>query len=122
MDANTLLAPFLPHSAQKVYEALGGSGTFSALPHLEEVSDLDDPNFTYPIITGDYKLGVNVHPWGREAIVDGTEIHKPEPVFQKIPEEAVDEELSRFNQGLAERQEKESARLEAEKRKLKTAE
>lgn len=122
MDANTLLAPFLPHSAQKVYEALGGSGTFSALPHLEEVSDLDDPGFTYPIITGDYKLGVNVHPWGREAIIDGTEIHKPEPVFQKIPEEAVDEELSRFNQGLAERQEKESARLEAEKQKLRTAE
>ena len=25
-DANTLLTPFLPHSAQQVHEALGGSG------------------------------------------------------------------------------------------------
>ena len=31
-DANHLLAPFLPHSAQKVWEALGGTGTFSPLP------------------------------------------------------------------------------------------
>ena len=30
-DANHLLAPFLPHSAQKVWEALGGTGTFSPL-------------------------------------------------------------------------------------------
>ena len=31
-DANHLLAPFLPHASQKVYEALGGSGVFSPLP------------------------------------------------------------------------------------------
>ena len=30
-DANHLLAPFLPHASQKVYEALGGSGVFSPL-------------------------------------------------------------------------------------------
>ena len=52
-DANHLLAPFLPHASQKVYEALGGSGVFSPLPRLEEVEDLDKPGFTYPIITGD---------------------------------------------------------------------
>ena len=46
-DANHLLAPFLPHSAQKVWEALGGTGVFSPLPHLEEVEDLDKPGFTY---------------------------------------------------------------------------
>ena len=27
-DSNRLLAPFLPHSAQRVHEALGGTGTF----------------------------------------------------------------------------------------------
>ena len=36
-DANHLLAPFLPHASQKVWEALGGKGTFSPLPHIEEV-------------------------------------------------------------------------------------
>ncbi len=40
MDANHLLAPFLPHSAQKVFEALGGTGVFSPLPRIEEVEVL----------------------------------------------------------------------------------
>ena len=53
-DANTLLAPFLPHSAQKVHEALGGTGVFSPMPFIKEVDDLDLPDRRYPIIMGDY--------------------------------------------------------------------
>ena len=66
-DANTLLAPFLPHSAQKVHEMLGGTGTFSPLPRIDEVTDLDDDSRHYPIITGDYELGRTVAPWAVEA-------------------------------------------------------
>ena len=84
-DANHLLAPFLPHSSQKVWEALGGEGTFSPLPHIEEVNDLDDPEFTYPVITGKYVLGENVHPWKSEPIVVGAPVVKPTPIFAKIP-------------------------------------
>ncbi|NEC92881.1 class I tRNA ligase family protein, partial [Streptomyces sp. SID12501] len=54
-DLNTLLAPFLPHSAQAVHEALGGTGTFSPQPRIEEVTDLDDDTRHYPVITGDYR-------------------------------------------------------------------
>ncbi len=117
-DANTLLAPYLPHSAQKVYETLGGTGIFSPLPHIEEVEDLDKPGFTYPIITGDYILGENVHEWKSEPVVAGTPIAKPTPIFAKIPVEAVQEELDRFQTELNERRAKEQARLEAEKAKL----
>ena len=117
-DANHLLAPFLPHSAQKVWEALGGTGVFSPLPHLEEVEDLDKPGFTYPIITGDYKLGETVHPWASEPIVAGTSVPKPHPIFAKIPAEAVEEELARFDTELKARREAEAARLAAEKAKL----
>ena len=102
-DANHLLAPFLPHSAQKVWEGLGGKGTFSPLPHIEEVEDLDNPDFHYPVITGDYKLGVNVHPWKSEAIDTGVPVAKPKPIFAKIPQEAVQEELDRFEEQLAQR-------------------
>lgn len=87
-DANHLLAPFLPHSAQKVWEALGGTGTFSPLPELKEVEDLDKPGFTYPIITGDYELGVNVHPWKSEAIEVGAwclSPHRSSPRFRPRP-------------------------------------
>src|SRR5205823_255166 len=40
-DCNTLLTPFLPHSAQRVHELLGGQGTFSPMPEVREVDDLD---------------------------------------------------------------------------------
>ena len=41
-DANTLLTPFLPHSAQQVHEALGGTGVWAAQPEIREdrVDDL----------------------------------------------------------------------------------
>ena len=39
-DANTLLTPFLPHAAQKVHDALGGSGVWAAQPEVREVDDL----------------------------------------------------------------------------------
>ena len=95
-DCNTLLAPFLPHAAQQVYEALGGVGVFSPLPRIQEVEDLDDPSFHYPIITGDYALGSTVHPWKRVGIVPGTRVAKPQPIFRKIDPSAVEEELERF--------------------------
>lgn len=118
-DANTMLAPFLPHASQKVHEAMGGTGTFSPLPHLEEVEDLDKPGFTYPIITGTYKLGENLHSWTREPIKDGTPIAKPSPIFARIPKEAVQEELDRFQTQLDERKAKEQERFEAEQAKLR---
>ena len=121
-DANHLLAPFLPHSSQKVWEALGGEGTFSPLPHIEEVNDLDDPEFTYPVITGKYVLGENVHPWKSGPIVVGAPVVKPTPIFAKIPPEAVDEELARFDADLKARREAEQARLDAEKAKLAAGE
>ena len=118
MDANHLLAPFLPHSAQKVFEALGGTGVFSPLPRIEEVEDLDHPAFHYPVITGDYVLGETVRPWKSEPIEVGAPVAKPTPIFAKIPAEAVDEELARFEEALNARKQAESERLEAEKAKL----
>jgi methionyl-tRNA synthetase len=117
-DANLLLAPFLPHSAQRVHEALGGTGTISPLPELKDVEDLDKPGFTYPIITGDYKVGVNVAPWKRMEIVAGTPIAKPSPLFEKIAPEAVEEETARIEAEIAARQDAEKQRLEEEKAKL----
>ena len=93
MDANHLLAPFL-------------------------VEDLDNPAFRYPVITGDYVLGETVRPWGSEPIEVGAPVAKPTPIFAKIPAEAVDEELARFEEALNARQEAEAKRLEAEKAKL----
>ncbi|WP_448059265.1 methionine--tRNA ligase [Cellulomonas hominis] len=98
-DCNTLLAPFLPHSAQRVHEAFGGTGTFSPLPRIDEVSDLDDPSRSYPVITGDYRLGSTVAPWQPRAIVPGTVVPQPTPVFTKLDDSIVEEELARLREG-----------------------
>jgi len=81
-DANTLLTPFLPHSAQQVHEALGGSGVWAAQPELHEVEDLDVPGRTNPILTGDY---VNQQAkWESTPIEVGRPLSKPSPLFTKL--------------------------------------
>ncbi|WP_297083164.1 methionine--tRNA ligase [uncultured Demequina sp.] len=96
-DANTLLAPFLPHSAQKVHETLGGEGTIAPMPQLNEVEDLDLPDRHYPVIQGDYSAAQGT--WGRRAVVPGTPIDKPSPVFVKLDDEIVEAELDRMRSG-----------------------
>lgn len=97
-DINHLLAPFLPHAAQKVWETFGGEGVFSPMPRIEQVADLDDPTKQYPIITGTYELGTTVHPWESEEITVGAVVSKPQLIFQKIDPDIIQEELARFAQ------------------------
>jgi methionyl-tRNA synthetase len=81
-DANTLLTPFLPHSAQKVHELLGGNGVWAAQPELREVEDLDVPGRINPILTGDY-AGEQAR-WASTPIEAGRPLDKPTPLFAKL--------------------------------------
>ena len=91
-DCNTLLTPFLPHSAQRVHELLGGTGTHAPMPQLREVSDLDGgPD--YPIITGDYAGGAR---WVSVPLTVGRPLAPPTPVFRKLDPSIVEEELARL--------------------------
>ena len=92
-DVNTLLSPFLPHSAQAVHEALGGTGVFQPMPEVREVTDLDDPSSTYPVITGDYSAPP---PWASRPVVPGTPVGPPSPIFTKLDDAIVEEELERL--------------------------
>ena len=86
-DANTLLTPFLPHAAQKVHEALGGTGVWAALPELREVSEVDDDGNalpSYPVLTGDY--AGELARWSRTEIEVGRPLSKPSPLFAKLDE------------------------------------
>ncbi|ACQ79232.1 methionyl-tRNA synthetase [Beutenbergia cavernae DSM 12333] len=102
-DCNVLLAPFLPHAAQEIHSALGGTGTLAPQPRVDEVTDLDDASRSYPIITGDYVRGETLAPWESAAVVAGTPIEKPSPVFTKLDDAIVEEELERMRAGAAER-------------------
>ncbi|MEO8749304.1 MAG: methionine--tRNA ligase [Allobranchiibius sp.] len=92
-DLNTMLAPFLPGSANTIHAVFGGEGVFMPMPRVEQVRDLDAPERTYPVITGDY---TSTPRWARRAIVPGTPVAKPVPVFTKLDPSVVDDELARL--------------------------
>ncbi|HET7326195.1 MAG TPA: methionine--tRNA ligase [Nocardioidaceae bacterium] len=91
-DCNTLLAPFLPHSANGVHRVLGGVGDIAPLPRIVEVDDLDG-GAPYPVIMGDY---ADVPAWASRPVTVGTPIGKPAPVFTKLDPAVVEEELDRM--------------------------
>jgi methionyl-tRNA synthetase len=91
-DCNTLLTPFLPHSAQQIHELLGGSGVHAPMPSIVEVADLDGgPG--YPILTGDYSQGAR---WMSVPVEPGRALSTPKPVFKKLDPSIVEEELARL--------------------------
>ncbi|TWE11794.1 methionine--tRNA ligase [Rudaeicoccus suwonensis] len=86
-DLNTMMAPFLPHSSNKIAETLGATTKFVPMPRLDQVTDLDDPERGYPVITGDYS---DTPSWESRPVVPGTPIAKPTPIFAKL--DAIDPE------------------------------
>ncbi|MFZ2261383.1 MAG: methionine--tRNA ligase [Luteococcus japonicus] len=83
-DCNTLMTPFMPHAAQKVFEALGGTGVWAAQPQLVEVTETreDGSEKSYPILQGDYAN--ELAEWASKPIVVGTALSKPSPIFAKL--------------------------------------
>ena len=90
-DAKTLLTPFLPRSSQQVHELLGGSGTWSDMPRVEEVDEAGGPS--YPVITGTYDGAAR---WASVPLRAGTPLAAPKPLFTKLDTSVVDSELARL--------------------------
>jgi methionyl-tRNA synthetase len=93
-DCNRVLAPFMPHSAQRIHEALGRDGVLAPQPEIREVDDLDGgPG--YPVLMGDYQPATA---WSSAPVVPGTPIEPPRPVFTKLDTSIVEEELARLSE------------------------
>ena len=94
-DCNTMLTPFLPHTAQAVHETLGRDGVWAALPEVVEVTDdqpvepvgvgLPEKGRSYPVIMGNYRDQQAV--WKRIDVVPGTALSKPRPLIAKLEPE-----------------------------------
>ncbi|MCW2906872.1 MAG: methionyl-tRNA synthetase [Actinomycetia bacterium] len=94
-DAKTMLTPFLPESSAKVYRMLGGEGTWTGMPRIDEVDEDGGPS--YPVITGEY--GDDAARWESRPVTPGTPLSTPQPLFTKLDPSIVDEELGRLEHG-----------------------
>jgi methionyl-tRNA synthetase len=98
LDCNTILAPFLPFSANQVWRVFGGEGEFMPMPRIDHVEDLDPDDgaglSVYPIITGDYSATPR---WESRPVTVGAKVDRPTPVFTKLDPAVVDEELARLD-------------------------
>ncbi len=95
-DVKTLLTPFLPSISSKVHAALGGTGSWAAMPELVEVDEptaAGSPN--YSVLTGDYATQAR---WASEPLPVGRPLAAPTPIITKLEPSVVDAELARLEQ------------------------
>jgi methionyl-tRNA synthetase len=62
------------------------------MPRVDEVEDLDDGR-PYPVITGEYSSSPA---WESRPVRVGAPVSKPTPIFTKLDEGIVEEELRRL--------------------------
>jgi methionyl-tRNA synthetase len=92
-DAKTLLTPFLPRSSEAVHQMLSGTASWAEMPRLETVEEEGGPS--YQVITGSYDDSPR---WESRPIVAGTPLSAPTPLFTKLDQSVIDEELGRLGE------------------------
>ena len=93
----TIFTPFLPHTSQRLHELLGYDGTLAGPVEFREV---EDDGETHEILTGDYTGWVGT--WEPSDLQPGQSLREPKPLFRKLDESIVEEELGRMRDAGAE--------------------
>jgi methionyl-tRNA synthetase len=88
----TLITPFLPFTSQKLHELLGYQGSIAGPLLFREYTEADDS--THRVLTGDYETWVGS--WTPSALPPGQKLQQPAPLFKKLDESVVAEELARL--------------------------
>ena len=91
----TMFTPFLPHTSQVVHELLGNEGVLAGQLEFREVTE--EGGRTHEVLTGDYSSWVGR--WEPSALRAGQQLAEPRPLFRKLDESVVDEELRRMADG-----------------------
>ena len=92
----TLFAPFLPFGSQMVHELLGHDGHLAGPLELREIEEEGD---RHVVLTGDYASWVGS--WTPSTLEPGQALREPTPLFRKLDESVVEEELERMRQASA---------------------
>jgi methionyl-tRNA synthetase len=88
----TIFTPFLPHTSQVVHELLGHDGYLAGPLEFREVEEEDGRK--HEILTGDYASWVGR--WQPSDLQPGQTLQEPRPLFKKLDEGIIEEELRRM--------------------------
>jgi methionyl-tRNA synthetase len=90
-NLKTILAPILPHTAQKLHEYLGYDGQLFGTQHVVEYQEETRSHLT---LTYDHSGAVGT--WAVSTLPAGQALREPAPLFKKLDESVVVEEYARL--------------------------
>ena len=86
------MTPFLPFTSQKLHELLGYAGYIAGPLLFREESEEDGS--THRVLTGEYSSWIGR--WEPSALPVGQKLQPPAPLFKKLDDSVVEEELARL--------------------------
>jgi methionyl-tRNA synthetase len=89
-----LLCPFLPHSSQRLHEYLGYEGYIAGPFEFQEVTE--ENGQTHHVLTCDSRTWVGR--WEPSQLPPGQKLRPPQPLFKKLDDSIVAEEVARMQQ------------------------
>jgi methionyl-tRNA synthetase len=90
-NLKTILAPILPHTAQKLHEYLGYEGQLFG---TQQVVTYEEVTRSHQALTYDHSRAVGT--WGKSALPPGQALREPAPLFKKLDESVIEEEYARL--------------------------
>lgn len=87
-----LFTPFLPFTSQRLHHYLGYDGYIAGPLQFREYTEEDGRS--HRVLTGDYASWIGR--WEAPHLPIGQALREPEPLFKKLDEKIVDEELARM--------------------------
>jgi len=91
-NLKTLMTPFMPFSSQQIHEMLGYEGYLAGPLEFHDFTEEDGRS--HRVLTGNYTSWVG-H-WQPSTLPIGRPIGKPQPLFKKLDESVIEEELARM--------------------------
>ena len=90
-NLKTILAPILPHTAQKLHEYLGYEGQLFG---TQEVLEYQEEDRSHQALTYDHSGAVGT--WTKSELPPGQALREPAPLFKKLDESVIEEEHARL--------------------------
>ena len=90
-NLKTILAPILPHTAQKLHEYLGYEGQLFG---TQRVVEYQEKTRSHEALTYDHSGAIGT--WAKSELPPGQALRQPSPLFKKLDESVVEEEYARL--------------------------